>query len=105
MARKSKRHPSIQPHHPAETLREDVLPALCISKVALAEALGVSRQTLYDFLSEKQGVTAAMSVRLEAVVGGSAEMWMGLQAAHDLWLARREIDTRGMKRLKEREDA
>ena len=105
MVTKSMRHASIQPHHPAETLREDVLPALGLSKVAFAEALGVSRQTLYDLLSEKQGVSAAMAVRLEAVVGGSAEMWMSVQAAHDLWLARRDIDTRAMKRLQERETA
>ena len=105
MATKSKPHPSIQPHHPAETLREDVLPALGISKVAFAEALGVSRQTLYDLLAQKQGVTAAMAVRLEAIVGGSAEMWLSVQAAHDLWIARREVDTRGMKRLKEHEPA
>ena len=105
MVTKSMRHASIQPHHPAEMLREDVLPALGLSKVAFAEALGVSRQTLYDLLSEKQGVSAAMAVRLEAVVGGSAEMWMSVQAAHDLWLARRDIDTRAMKRLQERETA
>ena len=102
MIAKTKRHPSIEPHHPAETLRETILPALGISKVAFAAALGVSRQTVYDLFSEKQGVSAAMAVRLEAVVGGSAEMWLSLQAAHDLWHARHEVDTSAMKRLKER---
>lgn len=102
MVTRTKRHPSIKPPHPAETLREDVLPALGVSKVALAEALGVSRQTLYDVLAEKQGVSAAMAIRLEAVVGGSAEMWMNLQASHDLWHARREVDVRALKRLREK---
>lgn len=38
------RHPSIEPVHPGEILREDVLPALSMSKTALAEALGISRR-------------------------------------------------------------
>jgi antitoxin HigA-1 len=34
-----------------------VLPAISVSKVEIAAALGVSRQTLYDILAEKQPVT------------------------------------------------
>ena len=47
------RHPSIDPVHPGEILREDVLPALSMSRTAVAEALGISRQTLYAILNEK----------------------------------------------------
>jgi len=43
--------------HPGEMLREDVLPALGKSKTEIARLLGVSRQTLYDILDEKQPVT------------------------------------------------
>ena len=39
------RHPSVDPVHPGEILREDVLPALAMSKTAVADALGISRQT------------------------------------------------------------
>ena len=49
------RHPSIDPVHPGEILREDILPALSMSKKAVAAALGVSRQTLYDILNEAAG--------------------------------------------------
>ena len=87
--------------HPAETIREDVLPALRMSKTAFAAALGVSRQTLYDLLDEKQGVTAAMALRLEAVIGGSADLWLRLQATHDLWKAQKETDVSMLKRLRE----
>ena len=100
MLQRSKRHPSIEPHHPAETISEDVLPGLGMSKLAFAKALGVSRQTLHDLLTQKQGVSAQMAVRLEAVIGGSAEMWLNLQAAHDLWHARRKVDTSKLKRLR-----
>ena len=63
------RHPSIEPAHPGEILREDILPALSMSKTAMAEALGISRQTLYDILNEKQPVTAAMAVRFGKLFG------------------------------------
>jgi len=39
------------PTHPGAILREDILPALGIKKVKVAEALHVSRQTLYDILN------------------------------------------------------
>ena len=35
------------PTHPGAFLREMVLPAMSVSKVDIAAALGVSRQTLY----------------------------------------------------------
>ena len=57
------RHSSIEPVHPGEVLHEDVLPALSMSKTAVADALGISRQTLYDILNKKQPVSAEMAVR------------------------------------------
>jgi addiction module HigA family antidote len=50
--------------HPGELLREEILPALDRSKTEIAKLLGVSRQTLYDILAEKQPVTPAMALRL-----------------------------------------
>jgi antitoxin HigA-1 len=104
MLRRSKRHPSIEPPHPGEGLREDHLPALKISKAAFARALGVSRQTVYDLLDERFSLTAEMAVRLEAVVGGSAESWLNLQMEHDLWHARRKVDVSKLRRLRAPED-
>lgn len=98
---KSKRHPILRMAHPGEHLREDTLPALAISKTAFALALGVSRQTLYDLLDEKQGVSAVMAMRLAAVIGGSPELWLNLQMSYDLWKARKEVDVSKLKRLRE----
>jgi addiction module HigA family antidote len=80
------------PTHPGAFLREMVLPAMAVSKVDIAAALGVSRQTLYDILAEKQPVTPAMAVRLGAVFETSAASWLRMQTAHDLWHAEREVD-------------
>jgi addiction module HigA family antidote len=81
------------PTHPGAFLREVVLPAIRASKVEIATALGVSRQTLYDILAEKQPVTPAMAVRLGVVFDTSSASWLNMQTAHDLWHAEREIDT------------
>ena len=87
-----KRHRSIDPAHPGEILREDVLPALGMSKTAVAEALGTSRQTLYDILNEKQPVTAEMAVRFGKLFGNGSQFWINLQRNYDLARAERSVD-------------
>lgn len=80
------------PTHPGAFLREIVLPAVSASKVEIAAALGISRQSLYDILSEKQPVTPGMAVRLGVVFDTSSASWLKMQTAYDLWHAEREID-------------
>jgi len=62
-----------------------------LSKTAIAGLLGISRQSLYDILSEKQSVTPSTALRLGAMFGDGADVWMRMQVAHDLWLAAREL--------------
>jgi addiction module HigA family antidote len=95
----TKRHASIAPVHPGEVLRDDVFPALKITKPALAAALGVSRQTLHELMTCKRAVTPEMALRLEAGVGSSAEMWLGLQAEYDLHQRRNDIDLTKVRRI------
>jgi addiction module HigA family antidote len=42
-------------------------------------------------LNGKAAVSADMAVRLAAALGGSAESWLHMQAAYDLWRARRAL--------------
>ena len=95
----SKRHASIAPVHPGEILREDVFPVLNITKPALAAALGVSRQTLHEIMTCKRALTPEMALRLEASIGSSAEMWLGLQTEYDLHHIRDALDLSKVKRL------
>jgi addiction module HigA family antidote len=53
-----------------------------------ARRLGVTRQALSALLNGRAGVSAEMALRLEAGLGTSAEMWIGMQSAFDLWKAR-----------------
>ena len=75
---------ALRPVHPGEILREDVLPSLDKSKTEIAQMLGVSRQALYDVLSEKQPVTVPMALRLGKLLGNGPDLWISLQRAFDL---------------------
>ena len=77
----------LRPVHPGEMLREDILPAVGRPKTEIARLLGISRQTLYDILNEKQPVTPAMALRLARMFGGSAESWTNMQRNYDLKIA------------------
>lgn len=93
------RDPDRCPTHPGELLREDVLPAVKQPKTAIAAGLGISRQHLHDILAERKPVTPETAVRLAKMFGGSAESWVRLQAAHDVWHAERRVDVSGIPRL------
>ena len=86
------RHLSIPPMHPGELIREDLLPALGVSKTELARSLGISRQTLYDILNERQPVTAEMAVRFGKLFGNGARFWVNMQRAYDLAIAEQNVD-------------
>jgi addiction module HigA family antidote len=74
----------LPPMHPGELLREEVLPALDRPKTQIARMLGVSRQTLYDILEEKQPVTPMMALRLGKLCGNGPDLWLNLQKRYDL---------------------
>lgn len=95
-----KRAPNRCPTHPGAFLREIVLPALPMPKTEFARALGISRQALYDLLTEKQPVTPIMAVRLGLVFEQSPASWLNMQTAFDLWHAGRQVDKTKMKPLK-----
>ena len=58
----------------------------------------MTRQQLYNVISGRSGITAEMALRLEKGVGGTADTWLGMQAAYDLaQLRRRKADIRVKK--------
>ena len=99
MTRIPVRNPNRCPTHPGEILREIVLPALDLPKTTLADHLGISRQTLYDLLGEKQPVTPQMAVRIGKLLGNGPIIWLNLQAAYDLWHATRDVDVSAIPTL------
>jgi addiction module HigA family antidote len=55
---------------------------------AVAQALGVSRQSLDKIINGRGSVTPDMAIRFEKVFGSSAATWLNLQLAYDLAQAR-----------------
>jgi antitoxin HigA-1 len=56
---------------------------------ALAEAVGVSRQSISKLLRERRAVSPEMALRLGRVFGMSAGFWLNLQRNVDPWVAAR----------------
>ena len=72
------------PPHPGEVLQE------WLSGVSVTQAaaqLGVTRAALSRILHGHAGISADMALRLAALLGTSAKMWLGMQSAYDLWQA------------------
>ncbi len=83
----------IRPTHPGEMLREDFLPDYGLTISSLAEALGVSRQTINELLRGRRAVSPEMALRLSRLFGNSAEFWLNAQRAVDLCDAAQAIKT------------
>jgi addiction module HigA family antidote len=81
----------LPPMHPGELLREEILPALDRPKTEIAKLLGVSRQTLYDILDERQPVTPMMALRLGKLCGNGPDLWLNLQKRYDLQQAEQKL--------------
>lgn len=88
---KSLRNPNRKPTHPGAVLHQDVLPAMGITQARMAEMLGVSRVTLAQLLHEHRALSGDMALRLEKLLGTSAESWLNMQQAVDLWEARQDV--------------
>ena len=80
-----------RPTHPGEMLREDFLPDYDLTASSLAEAIGVSRQSVNELLRERRGVSPGMALRLAKLFGNSPEFWLNAQRGVDLWDAAQVI--------------
>lgn len=85
---KTKRRPT----HPGEMLREDFLRDYELSVSGLAEAVGVSRQSINELLRERRAVSPEMALRLGRLFGNSPEFWLNAQRAVDLWDAAQAVN-------------
>ena len=76
-----------KPTHPGEMLREDFLADYNLTVSGLAEAIGVSRQSVNELLRERRAVSPEMALRLGRLFGNSPEFWLNAQRTVDLWVA------------------
>lgn len=73
--------------HPGEVL-QDELEARDIKKSVFAEQLGMKAGHFSELLHGKRHVSAATALKLERLLGITAEYWMRVQVYHDLFMER-----------------
>jgi addiction module HigA family antidote len=73
------------PAHPGEVLKELWLEPLGLTLTQAAMRLGVTRKTISKIVNAHGSITPEMALRLEIVFGTSAQAWMNMQTAYDLW--------------------
>ena len=82
------------PAHPGEILKELVIEPLGVTITDVSEHLDISRKTLSKILNGHGSITPEMALRLElAFKKPSADHWLRLQNAYDLWQSRQYLST------------
>jgi len=81
------------PTHPGEILELDFLDPMKMSQVQLAEKMGIPVQRVNGLVNGRRSMTADTALLLAKVFEASAEFWMNLQTARDLWEAQRKLAT------------
>ena len=74
----------LEPPHPGELIREDILPELGMTIKDLAQHLGVSRVALSELVNARRAVSIEMAQRLGAAFGNGTRFWLALQMQYDI---------------------
>lgn len=91
--------PMKYPPHPGKGLKDE-FDYLGLSTTQAAEALGVSRMQLHRVLTEQSAISPEMALRLEAVIGSTADHWLRRQSSYELSRLRNgENPAEGLKRV------
>jgi antitoxin HigA-1 len=77
------------PPHPGEILADTVLGNGGINVTEFARLLGMTRTAVSRVVNGRASISTDMAIRLEDALGTSAETWLTMQAAYDLWQAKK----------------
>src|SRR4026207_2068410 len=81
------------PPHPGEVLEDTVLRDMTVTELAKrpeGSRLAASPGALSRVVNGRAAVSAELAIRLAAALGGSAESWLRMQVAYDLWQAQKK---------------
>ena len=76
------------PLHPGKVLAEVYMAEMGLNQTGPGQALRVLSSQGQEIVNGKRGISPTFAIVLESVLGTSAEMWVRMQAEHDLWEAR-----------------
>jgi addiction module HigA family antidote len=89
----TKRERRLPPIHPGEVL-QDLLNEAGLTVNALALALRVPANRIGGIVKGQRGITGDTALRLARYFGTSAQIWINLQAKHDLAVAEDALSQR-----------
>jgi antitoxin HigA-1 len=78
--------------HPGEVLRTEFLEPMGLSVYALAKAIGVPRSRLNEIAHGRQGISAAIALRLGKYFGVDPQWFMNMQGKYELRRAAETVD-------------
>jgi len=72
------------PTHPGIVLHDLCIKPLNLTVTDAAQRLDVTRKTLSEVLNGRSGISPDMALRISEVFGGTAEIWVRMQASYEL---------------------
>ena len=79
----------LNPPHPGEFIRTEIIQPTGLSVTAAAKVLGVSRPTLSSLLNGKADLSGVMALRIEKAFGVKMDTLMRMQASYNIALTRK----------------
>jgi antitoxin HigA-1 len=76
--------PMLNPPHPGEFIRTEIIEPLGLSVTAAAAVLRVSRPALSSLLNAKADLSGDMALRIEKAFGPKMDTLMRMQSAYDV---------------------
>jgi addiction module HigA family antidote len=79
----------LNPPHPGDFIRTEIITPLGLSVAAAAKVLGVSRPTLSNLLNGNADLSGDMALRIEKAFGVKMDTLMRMQVSYDIACTRR----------------
>ena len=76
--------PMLNPPHPGELIRTEIIAPLGLSVTAASKILRVSRPALSSLLNGKADLSGEMALRIEKAFGPKMDTLMRIQSAYDI---------------------
>ncbi|KYG63663.1 hypothetical protein AZI86_12600 [Bdellovibrio bacteriovorus] len=77
------------PFHPGKVLLEEFLIPQELTQAQFADDVGWTKAKLNEIIKGKRGITADTALDLADALGTTPEIWMNMQSAFDLSVARK----------------
>src|SRR3972149_3414188 len=91
----------LNPPHPGDFIRTEIIKPLGLSVAAAANVLGVSRPTLSNLLNGNADLSGDMALRIEKAFGVKMDTLMRMQSSYDIARIRKHENEIRVRRFEE----